>query len=271
MTLSTRMTLFTRLTRLNTASLFSEPARAVGALRQWGLRAVVAAGVLATVACAPVKPAATPEYPVGRARLALPEGTWEDLGQSTVALPVRPAPGTIPLQTRAVGLRGADKELLAVALVQTNSTNYPREQTLWTGTCPRQDGVWVEDAAQASPVRVDCLRLKRWANNRDWLDKNQPELVRWMADHKVTFTRPVSHLNYRYATQGGVYVDIQAVVDQRLLRPPTRNNHEFLAAGRPGQTWSHALAQAARQSAALMDGALVIPAFPIAFPIALSQ
>jgi hypothetical protein len=223
----------------------------------------MAAAVLATVACAPVQPVTTPEYSVGRARLALPEGAWEDLGQTAEALPVSPSPGAIPLKTRAVGLRGANKELLAVALVQTNSTNYPREQTLWTGACPRQDGVWVEDAAQASPVRVDCLRFKRWANNRDWLQKNQPDLVRWMADHQVAFTRPVSHLNFRYTSDTGAYVEVNIVADQRLVRPKTTNNEEFLRAGYPAQDWAVKVAQAARQSVSMMDGFFALPAFPI--------
>ena len=95
------------------------------------------------------------------------------------------------------------------------------------------------------------------------VDKNQPELVRWMADHKVTFTRPVSHLNYRYATQGGAYVEVNIVADQRLVRPKTNNNEEFLRAGYPAQDWAQKVAQAARQSVSMMDGYLALPAFPI--------
>lgn len=239
--------------------------RAAYASRRLGALVLTCAAALGMVACAPVKTAGAPEYPVGRARLALPDGAWESLGESTQDLPVVRAgpPTVIPLQTRAVGLRGANKELLAVALVQTNSTNYPREQTLWTGACPQQEGVWVEDVAQGNPTRVDCLRFKRWANNRDWLEKNQPTLVRWMADNKLSFQQPMSHLNYRYTTDGGAYVEVNILADQRLVRPKTHNNEEFLRAGYPAQEWAQKVAQAARQSASMLDGYLALPAFPI--------
>ena len=255
------------------------------ALRFMSAYSASSIGLLAALggltACAPLQTTPMP-LTVGRAQLVLPPGEWVDFGASDQALTLLPEVGaTLPLQTRTVGLRGpgTGSPWLAVLQVQTNNTNYLRATTRWTDTCPQQKGVLVEDATAAetskgtltSHVRIDCLRFKRLANHEAWMQENQPVLELWLSHHKVAPSQPYSHLHYRYATQGGAYVDIQAVVDQRLLRPATRNNHEFLAAGRPGQTWSHALAQAARQSAALMDGALVIPAFPIAFPIALSQ
>ena len=223
-------------------------------------------------ACAPLQKTPAP-LTVGRGQLALPPGEWVDLGASDQALTLLPEVGaTLPLQTRSFGLRGPDKAWLAVMMVQTNSTNYPRGETYWTDSCPKQQGVLVEDATAAktdkgtltSHTRIDCLRFKRLANHEGWMEKNQPMLAQWLSSHKAAPSLPYSHLHYRYATHGGAFVDIQAVVDQRLLRPPTHNNHEFLAAGRPGQAWTHALAQAGRQSTALLDGTLVIPAFPIA-------
>lgn len=209
----------------------------------------------------------------GRAQLVLPPGEWQDLGLSDQALTLLPEVGaTLPLQTRAVGLRGPGDSWLALLLVQTNSNSHLHWETRWTDTCPQQQDVLVEDATAVSTakgtltshVRIDCLRFKRAASHEGWLDKNQPVLAQWLSSHQATPSQPYSHLHYRYATQGGAYVDIQAVVDQRLLRPPTNNNHEFLSAGRPGQAWIHALAQAGRQSAALLDGTLAVPPFPIA-------
>ena len=37
---------------------------------------------LLMVACAPLTPPPQVEYPVGRARLVLPQGAWQDLGTS---------------------------------------------------------------------------------------------------------------------------------------------------------------------------------------------
>ncbi len=230
-------------------------------------------------ACAPLQttPAPLGSLTVGRAQLVLPPGEWVDLGASDQALTLLPEVGaTVPLQTRTVGLRkpgtGTNNPWLAVLQVQTNSTNYPRAETRWTDTCPQQRDVLVEDATAAetskgtltSHVRIDCLRFKRWAGQDGWMAANQPVLAQWLSNHNAVPSLPYSHLHYRYATQGGAYIDVQAVIDQRLLRPATRSNQEFLAAGHPGQAWIHQLALAARQSTAQLDGKLPVPAFPIA-------
>ncbi len=215
--------------------------------------------------CAPLQ---APEraLAVGRASLELPAGPWAALEVSDEVLPLWPAPvSTVPLQTRVVGLRGTDQQWLALLWVQTNNSNSPRPTTLWTGTqCPQQRGTLVEDIAQGSPVRIDCLRFKRWASSGQWLEKNEPLLVQWLARHQMQVpSAPYSHLNYRYATLGGAYVQVQALVDQRLLTPDTRNNEEFLRSGQPAYAWIQKVAQAARQSTADLNGYLPLPSFPI--------
>lgn len=245
-----------------------------------GVTALCSASLLLTVsaltACAPLQTTPAP-LTVGRAQLVLPPGEWVDLGASDQLLTLLPEVGaTLPLQTRTVGLRAPGTlAWLAVLQIQTNSTNYPRAETRWTDTCPPQKGVLVEDATAAetskgtltSHTRIDCLRFKRLASHEGWMEQHQPVLTQWLVSHQAAPVQAYSHLHYRYATEGGAYVDIQAVVDQRLLRPPTHNNQEFLAAGRPGQAWIHDLALAGRQSTAQLDGKLLIPAFPIALPL----
>ena len=58
------------------------------------------------VACAPLTVPPQSEYPVGRARLVLPAGAWQDLGTSEKA--VAGSVGSISLQTRTVGLRSVE-------------------------------------------------------------------------------------------------------------------------------------------------------------------
>jgi hypothetical protein len=178
---------------------------------------------------------------------------------------------TINLQTRAVGLRGNQNEWLAVLLVQTNrskqaQTHDPQNNhILWTAACPLQQDVLVEDAA--GPVRIDCLRFKRWANNSEnWLGKNHPTLVQWLTEHRAAPKQPYSHLNYRYTSEGGTYIELNAFVDQRLLVPPTHNNDGFLRSGEPAKQWIHQIRQAVRQSASMLDGHLSIAPFPMALP-----
>ena len=79
-------------------------------------------------------------------------------------------------------------------------------------------------------------------------------------------SQPYTYLSYRYVTEAGVWVTVDALVDQRLLRPATRNNEEFLVAGRPALQWGHDLAQSVRVSASMMDGHLAIPPFPFPAP-----
>ena len=217
-----------------------------------------------TVACAPLTVPPQSEYPVGRARLVLPAGAWQDLGTSGEA--VTGSGGHTSLQTRDVALRGAQGEWLAVLRVQTNVTSDLRGSPKGAGYCPAQQDVVVKDAADGSPVRADCLRFKLWASSPKWLEKNRSDLVQWMSSRQIALKAPYSHVGYRYVTEAGVWVVVDALVDQRLLSTRPRNNEEFLVAGRPAQQWTYDLAQAVRQSAGMVDGHLDIPPFPFHAP-----
>lgn len=213
-----------------------------------------------TAACAPLTVPPQSEYSVGRARLVLPPGAWQGLGTSEEA--VTGSGGRTLLQTRDVALRGAQGEWLAVLRVQTNVTSDLRGSPQGVGYCPMQQDVLVKDVADGSPVRADCLRFKLWASSPKWLEKNRPDLVRWMAEREIALSAPYSHVGYRYVTEAGVWVVVDALVDQRLLSTRPRNNEEFMLAGHPAQQWAYDLAQAVRLSAGMVDGHLAVPPFP---------
>lgn len=230
-------------------------------------RLLAAAATLAVLsACAPM-PAGPAEFSAGRTRVVLPSPAWEDLGSFSETLSALPPPARVPLQTRATVLRGARNEVLAVMLVQSHQRSDPRERTLWTASCPEEQGLWVRDAAAGSPLRVDCLRFKRWAHTSDrFLDKAHPGLVRWVQERGVALAQPHSHLNYRYATEGGAYIEVDALVDLRLLKLPAGNTADYLRAGMAAEDWSQRMARAARVSVGMMDGFLAVPPFPAALP-----
>lgn len=228
------------------------------------LAAMGATAVLA--ACAPM-PAGPAEFSAGRTRVVLPSPAWEDLGSFSETLSALPPPASVPLQTRAVALRGARNEVLAVMLVQSHQRSDPRDRTLWTASCPQEQGLWVRDAAAGSPLRVDCLRFKRWAHTSDrFLDKAHPGLVRWIGERGVALAQPHSHVNYRYATEGGAYIEVDALVDLRLLKLPAVNTPDYLRAGLPAEDWSQQMARAVRVSVGMLDGFLAVPPFPAALP-----
>lgn len=209
-------------------------------------------------ACAPMTVPPSTEYPTGRARVALPPGAWQDLGTADEAA------GRIPLQTRAVALRGTQGEWLAVLRVQTNRGSGLNGSPQGVGYCPRQQDVVVVDAAAGSPVRADCLRFKFWGSRPQWLEKNRPDLVQWLAGRQLSVKQPYAYVSYRYVTEAGIWVSVDALVDQRLVSPKPRTNEEFLAAGLPLQEWARTLSQSARQSAGMLDGYLAVPPFPFA-------
>lgn len=226
---------------------------------------VFAVAVL-TVACAPLTVPPKVEYPVGRARLVLPPGAWQELGTSDEAIPGSGA--RISLQTREVGLKSAQGGWLAVLRVQTNRTGDLSAPPQGVGYCPAQQDVRVMDPAKGSPVRADCLRARLWASKPRWLEKNRPDLVQWMAARQIAVNAPYAYVTYRYVTEAGAWVVVDALVDERLLSIKPRNNEEFLLAGLPFEKWTNDLAQAARLSVGAVDGYLAVPPFPFPAPTA---
>lgn len=220
------------------------------------------AAVLATTACAPLLAG---EPHVGRARLQLPPGDWQPLAQDDMVFDVRPddLAHDLPMRSRLLGLRDADGQLVASMWVQTNATSAPRDVgILWQEGCAPQRGVQVQDAAQGSPVRIDCLRYRRRADADGYLPATRPRLAALLAEHQALPAQPYSHISYRYSTAEGGFIAVDVLADRRLLRAPRYNNLEFLRAARPAQAWMDQLRIAARTSPALLDGLLVLPPFP---------
>lgn len=233
-------------------------------LGAWAMAAVA----LGLTACS-VVPEGSPT--AGRAKVSLPAakagGQWVDLGGGEESLDSldssRPAP-TLP--TRVVGLRGADQSLLAVMVVQSNRSGLWPDRQAVPNACPQERGVYVEDVTAGSPTRTDCLRYKRWADGHDWLASRYPKLNAYLGSHQSLPTKPFGALDFRYNTEGGGYVLVQVLANRRLTEPVTRGNGDFLMAGRPAEEWARKVAQAARLSAASLDGALNLPDFPMALP-----
>lgn len=228
--------------------------------------AATAALALALTACAPLQPDLVH---VGRAQLDLPPGDWTPIASDSALLDMRPddVSHDLPLHSRLVGLRDASGALLATLLVQTNATNFPRDPTLWSGACPQQQGVQVDDLAQGSPVRVDCVRYRRRAHQDDYLARSRPGLARWLDEHQALPAAAYSHVSYRYSSAEGGYIAVDVLADQRLLRLPQNNPLEFFRAAPAAQQWMDALRDAARNSVAMLDGRLVLPPFPHPLPL----
>lgn len=228
----------------------------------------MAAAVMCLTACS-IVPEGSPS--AGRAKINLPAaqsgGQWVDLGGGEESLDsLDPALTAPALPTRVVGLRGADQSLLAVMVVQSNRSGLWPDRQAVRNVCPQENGVHVEDATAGSPTRTDCLRYKRWADGRDWLALRYPKLNAYLGSHQSLPTKPFGALDFRYNTESGGYVLVQVLANRRLTEPVTRSNNDFLMAGRPAEEWARKLAQAARLSAASLDGALNLPDFPIALP-----
>ncbi len=218
-------------------------------------------------ACAPLPPQGVP---VGRAQLQLPAGDWQPLATDEALLDARPddVAHDLPLHSRLLALHGAQGQVLAALMVQTNASSFPRDaRTLWQGACPPQPGVQVQDFARGDGTRVDCLRYRRRAEADGYLARTRPALARWLGEHQALVSQPYSHISYRYTTPEGGYVDVELLADQRLLRAPSGNKLEFVRASAPAQAWMEQLRDAVRASPAMLDGTLVLPPFPQTLPL----
>lgn len=217
------------------------------------------AGILLALAgCATQAPTVpSTHYAVGRAQLAMPAGTWADLGAADDAWAPVAAPGAkLALRSRALVLRGPQREPLAVVLVRTNASNLFWKPMTWSTACPRELDVLRMDEAAGSPHRMDCLRLRRNAQGQQWLKRSKPETQAWLESQQQLPPKPYSHLSYRFATEDGGVLELQIVVDQRLLQPAKGGQ------SRQVRDWAQAVASAARDSLSSLDGQLVLPAFP---------
>ncbi|MET1113468.1 MAG: hypothetical protein ABWY08_00745 [Comamonas sp.] len=219
----------------------------------WGAGVVLAlAGCATQTATAP----GAGLYKAGRAQLALPAGAWTDLGTADDAWAPLPSSGTVALQSRALVLKGAKQEPLAVVLVRTNASNLFWRPVAWGLNCPRELDVLMFDDAAGSPDRMDCLRLRRNAQAQQWLKRTKPETQAWLERRQELPTLPYSHLSYRFATEDGGMVELQILADQRLLQADKG------VQGRQLRDWAQAVAGAARESLSSINGELVLPAFP---------
>lgn len=219
----------------------------------------------ALVACAPLPPGHQ-GHTVGQMQLALPPGDWQDLGTSAQSWPLLPELGaSLPLQTRTWALRQGEAWQALVWLQTTHHRSAPAlDPTLWTDTCPRQPDVWVQDATDGSPVRIDCLRFKRAANRSEiWMERNHPALQQWLQTQAPGLPQPYAHISYRYANAGGAYVQITLLVDERLLLPNRGNHADYLRSGELGRQWAQQLRASVLQAVGRVDQQLVLPAFPV--------
>ena len=217
------------------------------------------AGLLLALAGCATHTASSPpagHYTAGRAQLVLPAGAWSDLGAADDAWAPLPSSAAVALQSRALVLKGAKQEPLAVVLVRTNASNLFWRPVSWGLSCPRELDVLMFDDAAGSPDRMDCLRLRRNAQAQQWLKRTKPETQAWLERRQQLPTLPYSHLSYRFATVDGGMVELQILADQRLLQAQKSRQ------GRPLRDWAQAVASAARDSLSSMGGELVLPAFP---------
>ena len=223
-----------------------------------------AAALALLAACAQVKP---DMVQVGRTQVALdanPELQWKYWGREGEVLNVLPDDLTQdkPLNAKLWQMRTSLGELVGVLSVRSSMDDLNNRNTVWTEDCPKQKGVLVERTQGLNIGRVDCLRIKRTANSSDWLAENDPAMAARLETSGVYFARPVSYVSYQFTTSNAAYVEVQVLVDQRLVRPAIRSSTDFLGAGRPLVDWSQSMAQAVRGSTSYLNGVLDIPPFP---------
>lgn len=235
-----------------------------------GALAIAAAAALAACASAPqasapatdapapaAAPTAAPAAALAPPPLQLPPvsaGQWADLGAWRAPWLAGDAPvpvDGVQAPTRVAGLRHAgDGRWLAIIVVQ----HAPGGQA----PCPRPSALNL-DGAQSDP----CLRMRRNADFDKWLMQQHAVLYHWLAGQGWDM-QPRAWVAYRTHSGGGT-LEAHALLHPALLEPITRNNHDFLSSGLPGDDWARRFAQAVR--AAGSAAPLAVPPLPFATPI----
>lgn len=227
-----------------------------------GPRLALAAAALALLAaCAAPAPTAAPvaANPVadaaGAPLIEVPPssiGAWIDLGAHLA--PWLAGEGAAPasgasVPTRVAGLQRADGRWLAVVVVQ---------RAPGAGSACPQPG-------RHSVAGADgCLRMRRDADFDRWLQQQNPVLQRWIEQHDWA-SRPRTWISDR-ASASADALEAVALVDPALLEPATRNNYDFLSAGRSGLAWARQFASATQATAGGQP--LRVPPFPYSAPLA---
>lgn len=158
-------------------------------------------------------------------------GDWYDLGVGLAPWLAGDAP--VPASqapTRAVGLRRADGQWLALVVVQH----------ALSGSAP-----CAEPTSLHVPGSDGCLRLRRDADFDHYLQRQHAVLWQWLRQ------RNLDGLPRAWVAQRvpGALLEAHALIDPMLLEATTRTNEDFLNAGRPGQDWAQRFAAAAQEAA----------------------
>ena len=106
--------------------------------------------------------------------------------------------------------------------------------------------------------------MRRDADFDRWLQQQNPVLQRWIEQHDWN-SRPRTWISDR-ASGSADALEAVALVEPALLEPATRNNNDFLAAGRNGLTWARQFASATQATAGGQP--LRVPPFPYSAPLA---
>lgn len=169
-------------------------------------------------------------------------GDWYDLGvglapwlAGDASVPAAEAP------TRAVGLRRADGQWLALVLVQH----------ALSGSAP-----CAESTSLHVPGSDGCLRMRRDMDFDHYLQRQHAVFWKWLRQRKLDGL-PRAWVAQRVP---GALLEAHALIDPMLLEATTRTNEDFLNAGRPGQDWAQRFAAAVQEAAA--GAPLRVPPLP---------
>lgn len=213
------------------------------------------------VGCARIPPNTAP---AGHVRLALPAGSWTQVGP-VEAVTVPSGAGQAPAQRQVMALQDPQGGWLATVVLTAT-----RPQT-WQApdrppSCVAHRAEQLERTDATGPTRIDCLRFRLHASQQGWMHEYHPDVEDVLLAHKAFPRAPYAWASHTYTTDSGIYVRLDVVVDQRLVEPKARNNAEFLVAGRPFEEWTRQLGRAVRASSGMLDGHLALPPFPLSLP-----
>jgi hypothetical protein len=129
----------------------------------------------------------------------------------------------------------------------------------WNLGCKKLNTEYLVDATSGSYTRLDCLRVWRSMNPKEWLKKSAQATYAELEKQGIKPSARGYQLRHQVGTSNGTFVFASAIVAYEALAaiPDAAKGAKY--AGMPGVAYGHLLAEAVRASVGSMSGELVVP------------
>jgi len=197
---------------------------------------------------------------VGRVKLIVPQGEWLTISTVDAGMAYGgDISGTIKAETMARALVDKDKNLLAIVFIRAGAHGVAGATMNWNLGCKKLNTEYLVDETGGSYTGLDCLRVWRAMNPKQWLEKQATVTYAELDKQGIKPTTRGYQLRHQVGTSNGTFVFASAIISHEALAaiPDAARGAKY--AGMPGVAWGQQLASAVRSSTRSISGELIVP------------